>query len=118
MIVRKFGLLLVSVAGLMAWGGVANADTSVTDTQISQVLWGAGSVADTTSAQTATQPATTDAADADKMVCKSMDPPTGSRLGGRRECHTQREWDQRQRDDQAKTNEIQEHGFQQNLPHG
>jgi len=57
--VRKFGILLVSVTGLMALGGVANADTSVPDTQISQVLWGAGSVADTTSAQTATQPATT-----------------------------------------------------------
>jgi hypothetical protein len=114
--VRKFGLLLVSVTGLMAWGGIANADTSAPDTQISQVLWGAGSVADTTGAQSAT-PAATDP-DADKVVCKSMDPPTGSRLGSRRECHTQREWDQRTRDDQAKTQQIQSHGFQQNLPHG
>ena len=114
---RKFGLLVVSVAGLMAWGGIANADTSATDTQVAQVLWGAGSVADSTGAQNAAQPAASDA-DLDKVVCKSMDPPTGSRLGARRECHTQREWDQRSRDDQAKTNAIQEHGFQQNLPHG
>ena len=115
---RKFGLMLVSVAGLMAWGGIANADTNAPDTELTQVLWGAGSVADSTGAQTAAQPTTTSDADADKIVCKSMDPPTGSRLGSRRECHTQREWDDRTREDQKKTDAIQQHGFQQNLPHG
>jgi len=112
--VRKFGILLVSVTGLMAWGGIANADTSAPDTQISQVLWGAGSVADTTGAQSAT-PAATDP-DADKVVCRSMDPPTGSRLGARRECHTQREWDQMQRQNQQEIQRAQSMGMTSAIP--
>jgi hypothetical protein len=32
-------------------------------------------------------------ADPDKVVCRSMDAPTGTRLGTRRECKTQRQWD-------------------------
>jgi hypothetical protein len=97
----------------MVWGGAATANAP--DTQnATQVLWGAGAVADN-AANPDGKPANPDA---DKMVCRSMDPPTGSRLGSRRECHTQAEWDERSREDQAKTNQIQEHGFQQNLPHG
>jgi hypothetical protein len=117
MIVRKFGILLVSVTGLMAWGGVANADTAVPDTQISQVLWGAGSVADTTSAQTATQPATT-VADPDKTVCRTMDPATGSRLGARRECHTQAQWDAMSRENQQQLTKAQGMGYQTNQTPG
>ena len=114
---RKFGILLVSVTGLLAVGGVANADTAVSDTQISQVLWGAGSVADTTSAQTATQPATT-VADPDKTVCRTMDPATGSRLGARRECHTQAQWDAMTRQNQQELNKAQGMGFQTNQAPG
>lgn len=33
------------------------------------------------------------ASDPDRMVCRTMDAKTGSRIGGRRECRTQREWD-------------------------
>ncbi len=109
---RKFGLLLVSVTGLMAWGGIANADTKASDMQISQVLWGAGSVADTTSAQTATQPAV----DADKTVCRTMPPPTGSRIGTRRECHTQGEWDQMQRQNQQEIQRAQSTSLTSALP--
>jgi hypothetical protein len=116
--VRKFGILLVSVTGLMALGGVANADTAVSDTQISQVLWGAGSVADTTSAQTATQPpgAAAPVSD-DKMVCRTMDPATGSRLGARRECHTQAQWDAMQRQNQQEIERAQSNGMT-NAPPG
>jgi hypothetical protein len=39
-------------------------------------------------------------ADADKVVCRMGPPPTGTRLGSTRECHTQREWD-RIREEQA-----------------
>jgi hypothetical protein len=31
-------------------------------------------------------------ANLDEIVCKSFDPPTGSRLGARRICQTRREW--------------------------
>jgi hypothetical protein len=56
-------------------------------------------------APTATAPATTVTDDnsgvnLDEVVCKNSPPPTGSRLGGGRECHTQREWNQRQQDAQ------------------
>jgi hypothetical protein len=27
------------------------------------------------------------------MICKTMAPPTGTRLGGRRECQTRHDWD-------------------------
>ena len=29
----------------------------------------------------------------DQIVCRTMDPPTGTRLGARRVCRTQRQWD-------------------------
>jgi len=38
--------------------------------------------------------------DLDAIVCRSTPPPTGSRLGGGRECHTVRQWNDRQRQDQ------------------
>jgi hypothetical protein len=120
MIVRKFGLLLVSAAGLMAVSGVAVA--SPFDVDATQVLWGAGSVADTAGTQNATQStAPSDSSTAsvdDRMVCRSMAPETGTRIGTRRVCHTQAQWDAISREDQTKTNQIQQHGFQQNLPHG
>jgi hypothetical protein len=36
----------------------------------------------------------------DEVVCKNSPPPTGSRLGGGRECHSQREWNERQQEAQ------------------
>src|SRR5436305_4822869 len=39
-----------------------------------------------------TTPATTAAAAPDQVTCKLRGAETGSHLGGRRECHTQREW--------------------------
>lgn len=33
------------------------------------------------------------AADPNQIICKTMDPPTGTRLGPRRICQTQRQWD-------------------------
>ena len=38
--------------------------------------------------------------DPDKWVCRTGAPVVGSRLGARRECATQREWDQRRDDSQ------------------
>jgi len=53
-------------------------------------------------AATAAAPAATsgngDAANLDEIVCKQRPPKTGSRLGGGRECHTVRQWNQWQID--------------------
>lgn len=82
----KFGLLLVSVAGLAISGAGAMADPA--------------QPADTTQATTST-------GDLDKIVCRSMGAPLGSRLGGRRECRTQREWDDIRRQNEKEVNKMQ-----------
>ncbi|HEY3638708.1 MAG TPA: hypothetical protein VGK90_11205 [Rhizomicrobium sp.] len=38
--------------------------------------------------------------DLDEIVCRSQPPATGTRLGGGRECHTLRQWNDRERQDQ------------------
>lgn len=48
----------------------------------------------------------------DEIVCKSSPPPTGSRLGGGRECHSQREWDAREKEAQKQLQDKQMHGLQ------
>src|ERR1700754_4456282 len=96
MTVRKFALLLVSTAGLVLGSAAAYADEPT--------------AAPTDAAQA------TNSADLDKMVCKSMDPPTGSRLGSRRECHTQREWDDRMRRAREQTEQQQNSGFHAGNP--
>lgn len=50
--------------------------------------------------------------DADQVVCKTSPPPIGSRLGGGRECHTKREWDQRAQESQKDLQDKQMHGLQ------
>ncbi|HEV2044400.1 MAG TPA: hypothetical protein VGR05_06945 [Sphingomicrobium sp.] len=47
--------------------------------------------------------AQTPAADPNKRVCKTIK-ETGSRLGGKRECKTQAEWDRIAAEQQAKAN--------------
>jgi len=49
----------------------------------------------TAEAQTSAAPAAVTGesdADLDKVVCRSLEPPTGTRLGTRRVCQTQRQW--------------------------
>jgi hypothetical protein len=65
-------------------------------------------------AQTAqAAPATTDISrvNLDEIVCKQQPPATGSRLGGGRECHTVREWNQRQKDAQDTTRQQEMGGY-------
>lgn len=47
----------------------------------------------------------------DEVVCKNQPPTTGSRLGGGRECHTVREWNQREREAQDITRREQATGM-------
>jgi hypothetical protein len=39
-------------------------------------------------------------ANGDEIVCKMSPPTTGTRLGGGRECHTAREWNERMKESQ------------------
>jgi len=47
----------------------------------------------------------------DKMVCRNLAAQTGSRLGGRRECRTQKEWDDIQHQQQDETSKMQTRGL-------
>ena len=47
----------------------------------------------------------------DKMVCRTLAPQTGSRLGARRECRTQKEWDDIQHQQQDETSKMQARGL-------
>ena len=85
---RKFGLLMVSVAGMVFAGSAAMADAAAP-----------------APAPAATDPAK--AADLDKMVCRQMAPATGTRIGARRECRTQREWDDIRQQSQKETNKME-----------
>ena len=72
--------------------------------------WAQDAAANAQAAPAATQPAAAAPAapvaeassqsDLNEIVCKSLPPATGTRLGGGRECHTVREWNERQREDQ------------------
>ena len=49
--------------------------------------------------------------DPDQIICKSMPPPTGTRLGGGRECHTKREWDQQLKESQEAVAHAEQKGL-------
>jgi len=58
-------------------------------------------------------PATAAASSAgpDQVVCKDTPPKTGSRLGGGRECHTQRQWNRMQAESQELTRRQERTGY-------
>lgn len=85
---RKLALALVSTVGFGVFASAAMADA-----------------APAAPAPAATAPANEN--DLDKMVCRTMPPPTGSRLGTRRECRTQREWDDIRLQSQKETTHMQ-----------
>jgi len=89
--VRSFGLLMVSVAGMVLAGSAALADAAAPAPA---------------AAPAAT--ATTNAGDPDKVVCRTMAPTTGTRIGTRRECLTQRQWDDIRQQTQKDTTKMQE----------
>jgi hypothetical protein len=47
----------------------------------------------------------------DQVVCKNMPPKVGSRLGGGRECHTQREWERVEKESQDLTRRQEQGGY-------
>ncbi|HEX4157558.1 MAG TPA: hypothetical protein VHY79_03715 [Rhizomicrobium sp.] len=62
---------------------------------------------------TVTAPQTVD--NLDQIVCKTSPPETGSRIGGSRECHTERQWKVRQQQSQDMLAHNQSLGMQQPL---
>jgi hypothetical protein len=65
---------------------------------------------------TAISPAATETKP-DPVVCRSMSAPTGTRLGARRVCQKQSEWDQMEQTSHQTVNEIQQQGLTNNLGH-
>lgn len=52
-----------------------------------------------------------DAVDLDQVVCKPLPPKIGSRIGGGRECLTQREWNRQMRESQDATRREERTGY-------
>ena len=90
---RNLALALVSSVGFTVCGFAAMADDAP--------------AAPAATAPAAATPAPAASSDADKMVCRNMAPATGSRLGARRECRTQREWDDIRIQSQKETNHME-----------
>jgi hypothetical protein len=96
-------LLAVSLAGLLGSTLVALADPPTP--------------APTDQPAAATQTSDSDN-DPNAIVCKSMAPATGSRLGGRRVCQTRKEWDDFQKQNQQTTRDFQGIGMSQSATPG
>lgn len=56
--------------------------------------------------------------DLDRVVCKKGKAPTGTRFPGPRECHTQRQWDEIQRQSREELTRVQNQGLQSGRPGG
>jgi hypothetical protein len=50
------------------------------------------------------------------MICKTMAPTTGTRLGARRECQTRHQWDMEQQQAQREVQENQRLGLTGGIP--
>jgi hypothetical protein len=91
--VRKLVLLLASTAGLFIMGSSAMAQAQPAPA----------------AAPAAAAPAAAPAEDPNKVVCRSLEAPTGTRLGVRRECKTQKEWDDARLQTQKEIGNMQVH---------
>lgn len=60
-----------------------------------------------TTAPTAQGEATSSDAYLDHVSCKTFPPPTGTMLGSRKVCHTEREWREIQKDSQQRLDRMQ-----------
>lgn len=67
-------------------------------------------------AQPTSAAATASESDANMVICRERQAATGSRLGASRECHTKREWDARQADNQRMVTQQQQTGLTGNPP--
>ncbi|MBV8800749.1 MAG: hypothetical protein JO208_13190 [Alphaproteobacteria bacterium] len=61
----------------------------------------------TTAPVTAATTPSAESSDLDRVVCHTGAAPTGTRLGGTRECHTQRQWDAMRQQEQQSLSQQQ-----------
>ena len=99
---RNIITVSMGAAALLMFGSLAAAaqtDQSSTSTSAPAATTAPATTAAPASTTTDATAASTDT-DPDRIVCKEGPPPTGSRLGATRECHSQREWDRIQQEQQ------------------
>jgi hypothetical protein len=113
---RVWKMILVSAATLLV-PALASADPAQTQTapaataQTGSTTMPTVTVTSPRAPQAAPAPAASTASDPDEVVCRMSPAATGSRLGGARECHTAREWDNRMRESQRVVNGTQMMGL-------
>ena len=115
-LVRVLGVLTFSAAAILLLQVVTASSASPDGASIPSTAQPATPALPTTPAtppQTATVPAA-DPSSGDEIVCKVSPPKTGSRIGGGRECHTEREWDRRMKESQKILNGSQLRGLEGN----
>jgi hypothetical protein len=97
---RSSIVLLAGIVGLLGSGLVAFADPAAP----------AAPAATTTTANPPdTASAGTPQSDWNDIICKTMAPATGTRLGARRACQTKHEWDMQQQEAQHELELNQQH---------
>jgi len=94
----------------------APAATATTATTATAAPSQAATAAAATAPAAVPQQSADSAVNLDEIVCKSQPPATGTRLGGGRECHTVREWNQREKEAQDLTRQEERTGY--NRPGG
>src|SRR5437016_8539867 len=109
----RFFVVFALSANAVLWPGFAAADSvqAPADASAQAAPASAGAQAPAVTSQTAAAPAAQsqtataatqtgpesvtvqgNAVDLDQVVCKEAPPETGTRIGGSRECHSEREW--------------------------
>jgi len=106
--VRKLGLVLC-LAGIPVFAAAAT-QAVADDTAAPAAAAATAAAAPATPAPTTSDP--------NKIVCKSLPAPTGTRLGSRRQCLSQAEWDEKERQDQQALMHDQSQGFQMHTGSG
>ena len=104
-------VFVVSIVAAFGAPALAMADEAQTTTQApaATATQAPGGQPD---AAVAVQPqATSSAADLDRIECRSSPPPIGSRLGPTRECHSVRDWNAREQQDQHTLRKMQSTPF-------
>jgi hypothetical protein len=97
---RSSVVLLAGAVGLLASGFVALADPAAST---------APAATTTTANPSDTASAGAPQSDWNDIICKTLAPATGTRLGGRRECQTKHEWDMQQQEAQHELELNQQH---------
>lgn len=100
---RRSVVLLAGVVGFLGSSLVAMADPAAPATT---------APAPTVAAAPASDPAN----DPNEMVCKTMAPTTGTRLGARRICQTRHNWDMQQQQAARELQQNQTLGLQGGIP--